>query len=134
MKRQVFILVGLKHFPVFFIDLKTVFTKITGLNLVIFKNVLLGRGRGELDRVLGLEMKIRFMARQTIEVNFFPLSMVLWFFQSEQLIMKSLLVFLQTDDPIVTFVWKENLPLPTWHWAKRETGATFSHLYWMQRS
>lgn len=38
------------------------------------------------------------------------------------------------DHPMVTFVWKENLPLPSWHWANCETGATFSHLYWMQRS
>lgn len=29
---------------------------------------------------------------------------------------------------MVTFVWKENPPLPTWHPAKCETGATFSHL------
>lgn len=29
---------------------------------------------------------------------------------------------------MVTFVWKENLPLPSWHWANCETGATFSHI------
>ena len=28
------------------------------------------------------------------------------------------------DHPVVTFVWKENPPLPSWLWTNCETGAT----------